>query len=94
MSKIETLARRSKVMTILCAMCGLKVEHVAEVNTYAMCARCFSDYIEDRIGRRPIRVEQNSSRVRNIQASSARAKNGQTHRGAKTATMEYAQSQE
>ena len=92
MSKIETLAKRSKVMTILCAMCGLKAIHVAEVNRNAMCPRCFSDYIEDRIGRRPIRVEQDSSRVRSIQASGARAKNGQTHRGARTAPMEYAQS--
>ncbi|HLG37499.1 MAG TPA: hypothetical protein VI338_05145 [Nitrososphaera sp.] len=94
MSKIETLTKRSKIMTILCAMCGLKARHVAEVNRNAMCPQCFSDYIEDRIGRRPIRIGQNTHRVRKIQTSSSRAKDEQTDTGAIAAPIEYAQSQE
>jgi hypothetical protein len=79
-------------MTILCAMCGLKARHVAEVNRNAMCPRCFSDYIEDRIGSRPIGIGQNTSKVRKIQASNSRAKNDQTNTGAIAAPIGYAQS--
>jgi len=79
-------------MTILCAMCGLKARQVAEVNRNAMCPRCFSDYLEDPIGRRPIRIGQNTSKVHKIQTSSSRARNEQANKCTIAAPIEYAQS--
>lgn len=81
MSKIETSTRKPKVKTGLCVMCGLEVRHVAEVNRHAMCPRCFSDYIEDLVGRRRIRIERNGSRDRNRKESNSRKKHKQTSIG-------------
>ncbi len=90
MSKIETPINRSKVKTILCAMCGLQVKHAADVNRHAFCPGCFSDYLEDRFGRQRTRIEQNSPRVRNRPASSSRSRNEQTGTNGKTALVECA----
>ena len=64
MSKIETVAGTTKAVTSICAMCGKKVKHVAEVNRHTMCSPCFSDYIEDRVGKRKIGIEKNTCAAR------------------------------
>ena len=76
MSKIETEARTTKVVTSICAMCGKKVKHVAEVNRHTMCSPCFSDYIEDRVGKRKIRIEKNHSAAQS--KTTARARTGKS----------------
>lgn len=78
MSKIETVARTTKVITGICTMCGKKVKHVAEVNRHTMCSPCFSDYIEDRVGKRKIRVEKNTSAVRSRTTSRTRTRKAGT----------------
>lgn len=88
MSKIETLTKRSKVSTTVCVMCGMKAKHVAEVNGHSMCPRCFSDYIEDRVGKRRIRIEKNGSTARSKQTSGSRAKGKQASTGGKTSLLE------
>ena len=89
MSKIETSTKKPRVKATLCAMCGLQVRHIAEVNRHSMCTRCFSDYLEDRFGSRRIRIEGNSSKSSNRQASSSRPKNKQTSTGAETALVTW-----
>lgn len=77
MSKIETVARTTKeVRSVrsICAMCGKRVKHVVEVNTHTMCTPCFSDYIEDRVGERKIRIEKIKVRNRNAQNPETRIK--------------------
>lgn len=78
MSKIETVARTTKVVTSICAMCGKKVKHAAEVNRHTMCSPCFSDYIEDRVGKRKIRVEKNTPAARSKTTPRARTRKSGT----------------
>lgn len=62
-------------------MCGEQAKHVAEVNAHALCSRCLTDYIADLVGNRRMKIERDTSRIRNPRASSARSKNRQINTG-------------